>query len=374
MFRPSLAINDPGDLLAAVPAMLGFYPNDSLVVATFAPTADQAAESLRLHFVARTDLDSFRSNPTGLSAELVSRCLREEVDRAAAVLVDSAASPPDTNGSQLGASDHRSLVDQLEKCLSSNGIRLEGALATQVIAADSRWWDVFEPDRSGPIPDPDASPIAVAHVLEGHPILGSRTELEAIVRPDDDMVRAVANVMKDLTTCDPDGALADTAGGMSRARVVDFVFACMDAVTSGASLSVEMLARCGLALQDKVVADFLTAVAVTQRAAAAQQLWAVLVRGLPDPDRAQAAVLLGCCAYVSGNGPLAQLAFRTALASNPEHRLATDLDLALHTGMSVEQIRRWLLDCGPALAAQLDLAALNLSFTPTLPMNLGLID
>ena len=67
----------------------------------------------------------------------------------------------------------------------------------------------------------------------------------------------------------------------------------------------------------------------------AEQLWILLARNLPDPERVNAAALLGYSAYIRGDGPFAGI----ALDSDPGHVLATLLDGALHAGLRPAEVR-----------------------------------
>ena len=87
-------------------------------------------------------------------------------------------------------------------------------------------------------------------------------------------------------------------------------------------------------------------------AGAAEALWAVLARTLPDPWRVEALVLLAFSAYARGDGPLAGLSLEAALRSDPDHRMAGMLDTALQSGMRPEQIRE-LAGTGYRLAKRL---------------------
>ena len=107
---------------------------------------------------------------------------------------------------------------------------------------------------------------------------------------------------------------------------------------------------CGLT--DVAVRDTLYALAVGVDAAAAEALWSVLARCLPNPWRVEALVLLAFSAYARGDGPLAGISLEAALRSDPDHRMAGMLDTALQSGMRPEQIRE-LTGTGYRLAKRL---------------------
>ena len=123
-------------------------------------------------------------------------------------------------------------------------------------------------------------------------------------------------------------------------------------VLEGGTPSVDELADLACSLTDIAVRDTLYALAVGSQAAAAEALWALLARTLPDPWRLEALVLLAFSAYARGDGPLAGISLEAALRSDPEHRMAGMLDTALQSGMRPEQIRE-LATTGYRLAKRL---------------------
>jgi alkylhydroperoxidase/carboxymuconolactone decarboxylase family protein YurZ len=123
-------------------------------------------------------------------------------------------------------------------------------------------------------------------------------------------------------------------------------------VVEGLEPADDELAALACGLTDVAVRDTLYALAVGAGAGAAESLWAVLARTLPDPWRLEALVLLAFSAYARGDGPLAGLSLEAALRSDPGHRMAGMLDTALQSGMRPEQIRE-LAGTGYRLAKRL---------------------
>jgi hypothetical protein len=123
-------------------------------------------------------------------------------------------------------------------------------------------------------------------------------------------------------------------------------------VADGQPLSDEQVAQLGCALGDVQVRDTLYALAVGENADAAETLWAVLTRVLPQPWRVEALVLLAFSAYARGDGPLAGVSLQAALRCEPDHRMAGMLDQALQSGLRPERIRE-LAGTGYRLAKRL---------------------
>ena len=86
---------------------------------------------------------------------------------------------------------------------------------------------------------------------------------------------------------------------------------------TGRELSEVVMARLARALTEPQVRDMLYALAVGDKAAQAEALWAELSRTLPAPWRVEALVLLAFSAYARGDGPLAGVSLEAALRCDP---------------------------------------------------------
>ena len=123
------------------------------------------------------------------------------------------------------------------------------------------------------------------------------------------------------------------------ARDIEDAMAAAARAAAGEELPDAVMARLACALTDPQVRDVLYALAVGDRAAQAEALWAMLSRTLPAPWRVEALVLLAFSAYARGDGPLAGVSLEAALRCDATHRMAGMLDTALQSGMRPEQIR-----------------------------------
>ncbi|MBL1080147.1 DUF4192 domain-containing protein [Nocardia sp. 2] len=350
-----LHLRDPGDFIAAVPAMLGFPPIRSLVVTVLRPEPETPG-SAAVDMVARLDLEN---SGRAATAELVERaagiCLRHKAVAVLALIIDDRATRPTTRHHGVRSRKHRDLAAALEHRLDVDDVPLAGAWAVREIGPDLEWWSVSGPKRFGVQTDPAASMITLRHVLEGHPLRGSRAELTELVEMDETASAAVALALDAAVTAaadrlaravqrgDPEGY---TLGELRK------VLWHLSNVGNEVRLAPEELAETAVALRDSRVRDVMFALAPGPHAEAAEALWLQLTRALPDPDRAEAAALLGYCAYARGDGPLAGVALETALTSDPEHRMAVLLDTALQSGMRPDRLSR-LADTGRSTAADL---------------------
>ncbi|MEU0541247.1 DUF4192 domain-containing protein [Nocardia sp. NPDC005978] len=351
-------LRDPGDFIAAVPAILGFMPERSLVVTVLRATPEQPSIAT-VDVVARIDLDD---SGRAATAEIVERvagiCVRNTASAVLALIIDDRATPPGDRQRGVRARRHRDLVGALEHRLDAAALPLAGAWAVNTIGVDMPWWSVCEPVRRGRQPDPAASLVTLRQVLEGRPLRASRAELAESV--------AVDRVLRDRVRAALPAATAAAAQRLARAvrrgepdaytrEELRKVLRQLVNIEAGACLDGGELAELAGALRATAVRDILFGLMPGRHADAAEALWLRLTRALPDPDRAEAAMLLGYAAYVRGDGPLAGVALETALASDPGHRLAALLDIGLQTGMHPHRLNK-LAAAGREAAADLGIA------------------
>lgn len=335
-------LEEPGQFIAAVPAMLGFVPERSLVVAVLRQGPDHTHD---VHVVARLDLP-----PVGQYSQIPQRimgvCRHSGVVAALVVVVDDRA---------YRADGHRRLVDALRQGLATCDVVLAGAWAVSRIGDAARWWNIESPESHGLLPDPSASQVAAQHVFDGRVLRSSRGELAASI--------AVDKVMREQVSAHLPDAVSDAQRRLARAIQINnpdaytrmALWRVMSAITQvcdRVKIPARTIAEIAVALRDTAVRDIMFGVAGGAHAQAAEYLWDVLTRTLPDPDRAEAATLLAFSAYLRGDGALAGIALEQALTADPEHRMAVLLDAALQTAMAPSRLNR-LVDSGIEAAADL---------------------
>lgn len=324
---PDFHLNRPGVLIAALPAVLGFVPEKSLVLVTI--------ERGSMGCVMRVDLSDDLPDSLEHIAEVAASA---GTDAAIAVVVDEEGA-----NCRLCNEEYRDLMDALATSLAEHGIELLAAHVVDRVAAGGRWHCADGCGCAGTVDDPSASPLAAAAVLDGRRLYARRAELQDVIAVSDPArTAALAAVVRDGGQRTDAEARSDVEAAIAAAaRVAD-----------GAELSDDTLARLADALTDPTVRDTLYALAVGERAGQAESLWAELSRRLPEPWRVEALVLLAYSAYVRGDGPLAGVSLQAALRCDGTHRMAAMLDTALQSGMRPEQIRE-LAATGFRLADQL---------------------
>ncbi|MFD3507094.1 DUF4192 domain-containing protein [Nocardia sp. NPDC058666] len=343
--RPSLHVDEPGELMAALPAMLGFVPERSLVIAILHILA---GGSEGIESVVRFDLDVAvdMHRIDQFIACLFAICEREEATGVLVVVVDD-------SGEFEGAEVLRAsaLVDVLE----DGGVPIRGAWSVPTVTAGERYYSVHGSVGTGLVADPGSSIVAVSHVLDGKQIRGSRNEMTALMMPDD-LMRARVRARLDAADERYRGGLSAAAHvgnteGYQR-QALEWVLWQIADTASGAPRAERELARLAATLRDRPIRDAMYGLALGDHAEAAEQLWAQLARATPGTDRAEAAALLGFSAYLRGDGPFAGVAIAAAVEADAHHCMAVLLETSLQTGLRPERLRR-LAHCGHQIAADL---------------------
>ena len=342
----TIRICRPGDLIASVPGLLGFNPSRSLVVLCM-----EGHPASRVGLVMRLDLpDPLRVDPDGEAAlveQISVLCSRRAAPAIIVIVVEdraAGATPP-----------HRELLAALRDACEEVGTELLDAHVVDRVVAGARWRGYDEHDhRGGTLPDPQSSMVSAAHVAQGRVIHGAREELDELLRRDPE---PYLSRRADLIGPALDAALLarDTTGQRAVRHDLETVLAAVAQLNADEVLLDEEIARIGAALSDPLVRDACFGLAVGEHVHAAERLWLQLCRALPDPERAEAAVLVAYSCYVRGEGPLAGIALRAALTSMPGHRMANLLDSALSGGLPPEVLRD-LADTALGIAAELGVA------------------
>lgn len=350
-----------GEVIAALPALLGFRPTRSLVVLSLTPADAEATHAgghvATIGAVMRHDLAiPGRGEPVSprmrdAFQRFCAVCAREGADSVLAVLVDDRLTGPGADC----VDDLCRLVDEFADRLDVAGIDLAGVYAIPEITSGASW---FVPGQHvhGTIADPGSSVVAATRVFDGSPICDSRDELEVLLAPYPPAIRQrVGRCIDDVVdTRDQAYERAARDGGGERADRMELerVLGYVDSYADGADMGPETYAELAVLLANRTVRDAVMGLATGPDSRIAERLWIELARVLPDPERADAAALVGFSAYVRGDGPLAGVALGAALSSDPRHRLSDLLDQALQAGLRPDAIRG-LAETGHEIAARL---------------------
>jgi Domain of unknown function (DUF4192) len=313
---PSSQIRDPGDLIAAVPHLIGFHPADSLVVVLL--------EGRSIAVTLRVDLPDPR-NDKRTAEHLKTPAGRHPDSQAVALVIGGGRGDPPES---LPRGD---LVAHLRTALRTVGVPLSCAVWTPATAKGAPWFDYDDRGHEGTVPDPQVTALAATSAALGFVTYENRAAMAEILTPDDRraLLRRSAKLDRLAEQSDHDQARHRELVQAEVAR----------ANTRKRPLTDDEVVDLSYALSDLWVRDACLAYAVGEHAAAAERLWTELTRAAPPPERAEPATLLAFSAYIRGDGALASMALERADEALPGHRLAALLRMALDTGLPPTEIR-----------------------------------
>lgn len=313
-----LPFDDPGELVAALPALLTFRPDDSVVLLTYT-----GARRLELESAIRMDIPA-PEHIDDVATQLCLVAVNHEAAMIDMVVVGGAGADPPA---VLPA---RALVERIAADLEHADIGMSHAVWVSGVDPGGTWWCYENPTCTGQIGDPADSPAIAALTPAGAVSFGSRAELAAHLAPDPDAVLARrATLIAARPPGDPHEELR-------------FVRSTVDRI--GESIRTdphhplpdfddETIARFATALSTPEVREACLAYTLTIRGPAAELLWTKLTRAVPGPARADPASLLGVSSYLRGDGARAALALEAAQSADPGHPLTETLRHVLGNGL-----------------------------------------
>ncbi|MEZ5092445.1 DUF4192 domain-containing protein [Nocardioides sp.] len=298
----TLTARTPEDLLALAPLVLGFQPEESLVMLTFGARA----------FHARVDLPDTDADVPQVVEMLLTPVLVHDLRRVAFLVFSGRAPRPGLA---------RALVE---------AFTAEGVSVVDVIQADGRQWFPLPPEGGrGPAADYDLSRhrFAAEGILRGQVTYSSRAALAASIAPSPSQVARTATHLAELPERLAARQRAAEAGWLRSAMaaadrrdpVADPDPGDLDTARLVRDLADPALWEVALRAQSRECADSQTA------------LWTHVLRAAPPGWVAGPASLLGFVAWLGGQGALAWCAIDRCRAERPDDGWALALsDLLLH--------------------------------------------
>ncbi|MEU5263965.1 DUF4192 domain-containing protein [Amycolatopsis sp. NPDC021455] len=339
--RSPVDLRNPAQLLAALPYLIGFRPENSVLL-----LGHRAPAGNRLGLVLRGDLPR-----------------REDRARQARALAPKLAEEPHTGVTLVivggrrrsgGPPPHAGFVEKLSAALAEFGLPVLHAIWAADIAAGAPWGCYADADCGGELPDPRATVAAAVATEGGAVFFGSRDELAALLAPRSpeavarraDLLARQSELPWPEATRFADAA-SEIRAAFDRRRRDEGPPTDEEAVLLAQALKLpEIRDEClGMAVPPG-----------TPVARAAERLWLTLVRELPAPERAEAAALLGYTAYMRGDGTFAGMALENALDANPGHVLAGLLRTVLRLGFPPERLLGLAMAADPTGVAGFGLA------------------
>jgi len=294
-------LTSPHDLLAAIPFLIGYHPQDSLVLVAL---KDEA-----VGMAMRVDI------PVGVSAEgydlLASHFLRDGADGAFIVAyVGAGAVDPENVLINTSAALVRAGIDIKESLIVSNN-RFRSMICSDLTCC---------PPEGSAIPDLGSSRIAAEHVIAGHPmpfenVDGLVQSIAAVASSFEsvwaDEVQAfwVSSDSEEIQELQRDGATAiiDLVGEYREGRGAE---------------DRELAARVIGRLSDIQVRDFALGSHTDESADYYWAMWRDLLRIAPRGFVAPIACLFAAMAYERGEGALAHKGLDRGLGDDDQYSLA----------------------------------------------------
>lgn len=320
----TVRIADPGQMVAAIPHLLGFHPQRSLVLCVL---GDPGAKQLRL--TVRADLPA-PTDYQALAEHLLHAVLRNAGQAVIVAIVDDTASASTLGGD--ASLPRASLVQTVRTVFGAAGVDVAHALWLDEIRTGQRWQCYDHPDCADVLPDLRSTQVAAATVASGGSTVSSRQALVASLDPVDEHAVARRAVMLDERRPEP----------RNSAQHVEDIQAAVDAVDTppvhDQGLTDQQVVGLARALADPLVRDTFMYLASEADRVRAERLWTLLVRHTPAPWRAEPACMLASAAYLRGDGALAAIALDIVEAANPRHELGGLLRSVLDRAMAPEQL------------------------------------
>lgn len=338
----TVVIATPEELIASVPAMLGFPPGPGSMVVICGRLADGGQGP-----VVRVDVpgllaespgyddDPSATDDAGRDEEVVRGlagfCAREQVSGVHLVVVHENCADDPAAGSRA-----RDAADVFDFWLGAAGTAVTAAYGVGEFGAGAPWADLFGM-ACGAQMDPDSTEIAAVYAFDGRMRAASRGEIERI-----------------YLDRDPDACEVEAHGrGLSRLRgkaAIERAVALHDAAAEhlgqDGTLTDPELADVGVALLDIAVRDEVYA-GLARRGLGDEdgrrRLWWAVARRRPGRERSVALTLLGAAAYFAGSGVHARSAFDAAIRASADNNLAGLLLEGLDRGIAPERLRRLAL-------------------------------
>ncbi|MBZ4566857.1 DUF4192 domain-containing protein, partial [Mycobacterium avium subsp. hominissuis] len=311
---PEININDPASILSAIPAVLGFHPQASIVVILISADHD-GAESL--HSMLRFDIDINAARKLTTVAAPAFRNI------SAAILVAIC-------GDWI-AGHAATVLDVVRDSLAQLNIPTRIRLTTPTLDQPAHWTNIDAAD-SGPVTPFNRTAFAAETVFSGKRIAPTREAIVAEFTP------------------------ATNPAPILRAAPADIVvdtFETLAAIISGtasADRHPDLATRVAILIADLRLRDAALRLSI-DHADAAAALWTQLANQLTGTARIDTLTLAAGCYYAAGDGVRAGIALDVAASeANAAHldypRLAQMLLAALQAGLPPAEIRAALAGVG----------------------------
>jgi hypothetical protein len=301
--RPSVTkVKDPADVISVVPYLLGFVPQESLVVVALEGSPQRFGPCARLDLVGGNDPPDAAQRQIDFVAELVEKHHFDPL-----ILVAYSACTGDSD-----------LTDSLMRDLIAR-LRDDGIEVTEALRADgTRWWSYTCDDRrccpaEGTSYDADSSRVAAEAVVAGLARAPSRDALRAQFEPDPARVAAFEEALT---------ALLDAPAAAYVPMTVDELRGHVAAADADGPMPDDTLVRLVIGVQKDGLRDAAWSLMTRENAPDHFAFWTAAMQGTPDDLLGPVGSLAAFAAWLSGRGVLASHAAERVLQVEPDHPLA----------------------------------------------------
>ncbi len=322
-------LTSPHDLLAAIPLLIGYHPENSLVLVALKD--DTVGMALRVDMPTDIALESYDL--------LASHFQREAADAALVVAYVDSQTDPEPVLINTSAALLRAGISIKESLIVSDG------RYRSMLCHDSECC----PPLGSPIPDIDSSRIAAEHVIAGHPmpfanVSGLVQSIAALPTAMEERWQRevqtfwVESDSENLLELQRDGATAviDLAGEYTQGRGAE---------------DRELTARVIGRISDIQVRDFALGSHNAETADAYWQMWRELLLIAPRGFVAPIASIFAALAYERGEGALAHKALDRALADDDRYSLALLLRRVFTAGWPPQSFSAMRAELHPKVVA-----------------------
>ena len=327
---PKVRLSDLGEVAAAVPALVGFVPHESIVLLSL-----RGPGGRRVGVTARGDLPPGNRSAAAMALQLAHGVARDDPDSVLVVVYSE--DPDERELLPVGLPDavveglpHRAVVHDVTRALTALRIPMRDA----ILVRGGRWWSYdcpypcCAPGAGTPLPG-GTSEATVATVLAGGVVERDRAALQA---------RIARGPATDACAV----AVQEVGTHRSWQAVLDALHRCRPGST--AALPDAVVAAVVWALTDLGLRDRALGLALGADAVAAETLWTECTRRAPAPLDAAPATLLAVSAWLRGDGAMANIAVHRALTSRPGYRLAELVADGLAAGIPPAEVRTLIAD------------------------------
>ncbi|MEU0137494.1 DUF4192 domain-containing protein [Streptomyces sp. NPDC006296] len=353
-----ITLRGPAELADALPYLMGFHPNDSVVMVALHGGMGRFGGRLRLGIP--KDPEEWAPVADQLAQSLIEGSERRE-SRPDAIVVFLCQDPVGGEGAPGTMERLRPLAQRLRRACGALDVPVLEALCI----SDGRYWSYCCPDarccpvEGNPLALPGTTVMAAAATYAGVQVRGSLRDMEARLRPSESAAAQEQERALDAAGAVVVSRILDAGGrGEVAAETLRLARGLMERLGSAPTaapaeadgaddrlIAPEEAAAVILGLQDRETRDRAAEWMEGREAETALRLWRALARRCVGPYIEHAAApltLAGWVSWSSGDEAAARVALGLALRADPDYTFAQLLHQACNQGLDPETLRRCL--------------------------------